>query len=131
MQRTLRFLLLPEAGELPPPPPSLGLTVKNPSRRPCCFALMRALSLSAPLRTRSSLRAPGGASISEMPPARPPARERERGDARETLFADEKVDEAFRIRRFPLELYPHPHPPPSGQSSFSSLYLCKPRGATD
>lgn len=25
-------------------------------------------------------------------------------DARETLFADEKVDETFRVGRFPLEL---------------------------
>ena len=104
LRRTLRFLLpLPEAGELPPPP-SFGLTVKNPSRRPCCFALMRALSLSAPLRTRSSLRAGGRPPPGAPPPPPACARERERGDARETLFADEKVDEAFRIRRFPLEL---------------------------
>lgn len=47
--RTFRFL-----------PSSFGAcTVKKPSRRPCCLADKRILSLSAPLRTRSSLKKSG------------------------------------------------------------------------
>lgn len=34
---------------------SLGLTVKNPSRRPCCLLFRYFWSFSAPFRTRSSL----------------------------------------------------------------------------
>jgi hypothetical protein len=34
---------------------SLGLTVKNPSKRPCCLLLRNFVSFSAPFRTRSSL----------------------------------------------------------------------------
>jgi hypothetical protein len=71
----LTFLLTPFLSSFPPfpftsfplpepaPPTaglaSLGLAVKNPSNLPCCFALMCLASLSAPLRTRSSLQAGG------------------------------------------------------------------------
>ncbi len=65
---TLRFVpflpsSLPFAAALPLPflsssfdgPDGLGFEEKNPSNRPCCFALMYLVSFSAPLRTRSSL----------------------------------------------------------------------------
>src|SRR3984957_8010550 len=56
---TFRFVPLASAFPFPLPAASpsdfLGLTVKKPSKRPCCLLLRCFWSFSAPLRTRSSL----------------------------------------------------------------------------
>ena len=86
---TLTFRFLMSAG-------SFGLTVKKPSRRPCCFAFSRRRSLSAPFRTRSSL---FGKAASQS------RQQMERGkDEREAILRHKELDQSRHIRSFPNEL---------------------------
>jgi hypothetical protein len=94
MTESLAFLFLTSLG-------SLGLTVKKLSRRPCCFVLRRAMSLSAPLRTRSSLQWGKGESGGRVKDG---ANTETEDHSREALVLDEELNQTFDVGLLPDEL---------------------------
>lgn len=97
---TLRFVPLPlpfSAGLSLFLGDAFGLAVKNPSRRPCCFAFRNFASFSAPFRTRSSLRNPSVSMMSAQ-------KKISMSDVLESLLPDKEVDEPVDVRALPLEL---------------------------